>query len=141
MKIAVVTAILAVVILGAAWAYFANDGISATNPQPETLPSESSREAANIDASDQSSLPVSTGEENLVEFRCDASKSITAVFARNIVGLTLSDGRQMELRQYMVGSDIRFVNADETVEFRGQGEGGALIEGGQTTFANCVAMI
>ncbi len=82
----------------------------------------------------------SIGDENLVEFNCDSTKKITAVFTRDIVGLTLSDGRQLELRQSESGSGIRFVNPDETVEFHGKGEGAFLMEAGKTTYANCVAM-
>lgn len=81
----------------------------------------------------------SIGEENLVEFRCAEGKTITAVFARDIVGLTLSDGRQMELRQDVSASGIRYVNAVETIEFRGEGDEGFLMEGGKTTFTNCRA--
>lgn len=83
----------------------------------------------------------SIGDENLVEFRCDGQKTFTAVFARDIVGLTLDDGRQLELRQVVSGSGIRYANPNGTIEFHGKGEGGFLQEGAMTTYANCVAMI
>lgn len=81
----------------------------------------------------------SIGEENAVDFQCADGKSMTAVFARDIVGITLSDGRQITLRQASSGSGIRYLNNTETIEFRGQGQEGFLIEAGETTYAECVA--
>lgn len=79
----------------------------------------------------------SIGSENEVSFVCDEGKTITAVFARTIVGITLSDGRQIELREAASGSGIRYLNNTETIEFRGQGSEGFLVENGKTTYANC----
>lgn len=82
----------------------------------------------------------SIGDENLVQFDCDEG-SITAVFARDILGLTLSDGRQIELRQNEVVSEMLYHNIDGTIEFRGSDAGASFIEGGQTTYTNCIARI
>ncbi len=62
---------------------------------------------------------------------------MTAVFTRDIVALTLSDGRQMTLRQAVSGSGIRYLNNTETIEFRGKGNGGYLMENDKTTYADC----
>lgn len=80
------------------------------------------------------------GGENLVEFRCDGGKTLTAVFERDIVGLTLSDGRQVVLRQTPSASGIRYLSNDTKIEFAAKGEGGFLEENGATTYANCVAL-
>ncbi len=82
----------------------------------------------------------SIGEENLVEFTCAEGKTMTAVFARDILGLTLSDGRQITLRQAESGSGVRYLNNTQTIEFRGQGEKAFLIEGKETTHAECAAI-
>lgn len=79
----------------------------------------------------------SIGDENLVEFVCADGKTMTAVFTRDIVGLTLSDGRQLTLRQAESGSGIRYLNNTQTIEFRGQGDEAFLIEGETTTYAEC----
>jgi membrane-bound inhibitor of C-type lysozyme len=79
----------------------------------------------------------SIGEENLVEFACAEGKTITAVFARDILGLTLSDGRQMTLRQAESGSGIRYLNNTQTIEFRGKEDEAFLVEGGVETYAAC----
>ena len=79
------------------------------------------------------------GDENLVEFKCDGGKAITAVFERDIVGITLSDGRQMTLRQAASGSGIRYLSNDTKIEFRGKGDEGTLIENGATTYSGCLA--
>lgn len=78
------------------------------------------------------------GEENLVEFECDGGKTMTAVFERDIVGLTLSDGRQIVLRQ-AAGEAVRYLSNDTKIEFAAKGEGGTLLENGVTTYAHCVA--
>lgn len=79
------------------------------------------------------------GGENLVSFTCDHGKVMTAVFERDIVGLTLSDGRQITLRQAQSGSGIRYLSNDATIEFSGKGNEGDLIENAKTTYAHCVA--
>jgi membrane-bound inhibitor of C-type lysozyme len=82
----------------------------------------------------------SIGDENAVEFRCADGKSMTAVFARDILGLTLSDGRQLELRQAASGSGIRYLNNTETIEFRGKGADAYLQEGSTETYRDCKAV-
>lgn len=91
----------------------------------ETLPAPTEHQGASI------------GEENLVEFTCTEGKTMTAVFARDILGLTLSDGRQITLRAES-GSDIRYLNNTQTIEFRRQGDKVSLLEGGKTTYGGCV---
>jgi membrane-bound inhibitor of C-type lysozyme len=80
-----------------------------------------------------------TGVENLVTFSCAGGKTITAVFERDIVALTLSDSRQITLRQAPSGSGIRYISSDSSIEFQGKGSGGALVERGETTYASCLA--
>jgi len=79
------------------------------------------------------------GDENLVTFMCEGGKTITAVFERDIVGVTLSDGRQLVLRQAQSGSGIRYLSNDTTVEFRGKGNEASLSENGITTYTACTA--
>ncbi len=81
----------------------------------------------------------SIGEENTVNFTCTDHKSFTAVFMRDIVALTLSDGRQIELRQAISGSGIRYLNNTQTIEFRGKGLDASLAENGATTYSDCKA--
>src|SRR3989344_535051 len=83
----------------------------------------------------------SIGDENLVQFECDGGKALTAVFTRDILAITLSDGRQMELREVETASSVRYHNINGSVQFHAAGEGGYLEEGGETTYANCVALI
>ncbi len=83
----------------------------------------------------------SIGEENLVEFTCAGGKTMTAVFARDILGLTLSDGRQITLRQAESASDIRYLNNTQTIEFRGKEDGAFLLEGGIQTYESCLTNI
>ncbi|MEK7509845.1 MAG: MliC family protein [Patescibacteria group bacterium] len=84
------------------------------------------------------------GKENTVEFACADGKTITAVFARDIVGLTLSDGRQITLREAASASlagqaGIRYLNSTQTIEFRGEGNTASVIENGTTTYTHCIA--
>lgn len=90
--------------------------------------------------SDAAYQGASIGDENTVEFACASGKSMTAVFARDIVGLTLSDGRQIELRQAISGSGIRYLNNIQTIEFRGSGDDAFLTENGVTTYQDCKAL-
>ena len=82
----------------------------------------------------------SIGDENLVEFKCDGGKSITAVFTREVVGLALSDGRQIELRLYeQNGHTTMYENPDRTVQFGGEGNVAYLTEGSVHTYSSCIA--
>jgi membrane-bound inhibitor of C-type lysozyme len=79
----------------------------------------------------------SIGDENAVDFTCAGGTSITAVFTRDIVGLTLSDGRQMTLREASSESGVRYLNNTENIEFRGGDEGASFSENGATTYKDC----
>lgn len=79
----------------------------------------------------------SIGEENEVHFTCADRKTIIAVFARDIAALTLSDGRQITLSESPSASGISYWNNTRTIEFRGKGAEGSLIEEGVTTYENC----
>lgn len=83
----------------------------------------------------------SIGDENLVEFTCAEGKTITAVFARDILGLTLSDGRQITLRQAESGAEVRYLNNTQTIEFRGRDYGALLIEDGVETYKECAVQL
>ena len=129
-----------VVLSGAgAWWYLADmNTVRTTN--------EAEQHETQLPPSDDTPVPTSQapgasiGDENLVQFQCDDGKMLTAVFARDIVGLTLSDGRQMELR-HVEGDAIRYTNPNATIEFGSRGEDGYLTEGGKTTYDHCVARI
>ena len=124
--------------IGAWWYLSGMNTVRTTN--------EAERREAETPPSDDTPVPTrqapgaSIGDENLVQFQCDDGKTITAVFARDIVGLTLSDGRQLELRQAS-GSDIRYTNPHETLDFGSKGEDGYFSEGGEVTYEHCVARI
>ena len=103
----------------------------------ETAQDTKAQAPASEDKKQTEQPSASGGDDNLVVFACMGGKTISAVFTRDIVGITLSDGRQMELRQDVSGSGIRYVSNDGSVEFRGQGEEGFLEENGTTTYSNC----
>ncbi len=122
------------------WWYLQNAStFSATNtPQTEeTQPPPSD----DTPVRHPSSVGASIGDENLVQFDCDGGQSLTAVFARDILGLTLPDGRQIELRQNEVVADMLFHDVSGSIEFRGSDGGASLIEDGETIYADCVARI
>lgn len=102
-------------------------------------PTETPRDNQTEDVRVLDAQGAAIGDENLVTFACEGGKTITAVFERDIVGVTLSDGRQLVLRQAESGSGIRYLSNDTSVEFRGKGNEGSLIESGVTTYAGCVA--
>jgi membrane-bound inhibitor of C-type lysozyme len=79
------------------------------------------------------------GEEALASYTCAEGKTMTTVFMRDLVDLTLSDGRQLTLTQATSGSGIRYTNSSETIEFRGKGEDAYLQEGETITYEDCVA--
>ncbi|ODA67131.1 Membrane-bound lysozyme-inhibitor of c-type lysozyme [Methyloligella halotolerans] len=75
-----------------------------------------------------------------VVFKCDADKSIDAMFYEDKVDLTLSDGRSMSLPQVISGSGARYANADESFVFWNKGNTAFVTEGPDETmtFENCV---
>ncbi|HWO07029.1 MAG TPA: hypothetical protein VNM40_00420 [Candidatus Paceibacterota bacterium] len=138
MRNALIVVGIGALILAGGWWYLAQMNTTTAQNEPPAANNAAPRENATNETSPRPGASI--GDENFVEFACDNAKKITAVFARDIVGLTLSDGRQIELRQEPDDA-MRYLNPGATIEFRAVGEGAALIEGGRTTFANCVAML
>lgn len=136
MKNALLVVGLGAIILGAGWWYMAQSSEQVVEVIRETETTPQAKQPAE-DAKESQGAAI--GDENLAEFKCDGGKSITAVFERDIVGVTLSDGRQLVLRQAVGGSGIRYLSNDTKIEFRGKGNEGSLIENGETTYSNCSA--
>ncbi|MEK7098516.1 MAG: MliC family protein [Patescibacteria group bacterium] len=136
MKNALVFVGIGAIILVGGWWYLAqlNDETIAVIEKAEEQPQTENQPAAN-----PKSQGAAIGDENLVTFKCDGGKTITAVFERDIVGLTLSDGRQVTLREARSGSGIRYLSNDQKIEFSGKGNEGALVENGTMTYVNCLA--
>lgn len=129
---------IALVAAGAgAWWYAMQPESEPAMPQTESKPSESADEPEDVRVIDAQGAAI--GDENLVNFKCDGGKTITAVFERDKAGITLSDGRQIVLRQSVSGSGIRYLSNDTSIEFRGKGQEGELIENGETTYKGCLA--
>jgi len=139
MRNALIVVGIGAIILGVGWWYLSSSTEEAVEvietPESRTPPTQ--QEATTADDSQGAVI----GEENFATFQCDGGKSITAVFERDIVGLTLSDGRQLVLREAPSASGMRYLSNDTTIEFRGKGSEGSLIEGGSTTYANCKASL
>lgn len=129
----------AVILAAGSWWYYTSLNIeTAHNDSPPTVTQprggkeESPPEVpANVSAR--------AGEDALATFSCADGKTMTAVFMRDLVDLTLSDGRQITLTQAMSGSGIRYTDESGSIEFRGKGEEAYLQEGTTITFADCVA--
>ena len=74
-------------------------------------------------------------------FRCDAGKSIAAVFdngPKANVRLSLSDGRRLTLPQARSASGARYANDDESIVFWNKGNTAFIEESGRTTYQGCV---
>jgi membrane-bound inhibitor of C-type lysozyme len=138
MRNALILVGIGAVILGAGWWYMARSSDEVVKVIDEA---EEVRPAAGTDTPTRENQGAAIGEENMVEFKCAGGTSITAVFERDIVGVTLSDGRQLVLRQAQSANGIRYLSNDTKIEFRGEGNTGALIENGSTTYADCTASI
>ena len=74
---------------------------------------------------------------NSVSYKCDAGKTIEAVFTGNTVNLTLSDGRSENLLQSISADGGRYTNSDESFVFWSKGTGAFITESGKTTFNGC----
>ncbi len=135
MKVAVSITILALIALSAFF-FMREDSVPLAQPVTVSQPIETAHEEKPPAPTERQGASI--GEENLVEFACAEAKTMTAVFTRDILGLTLSDGRQITLRQAESDSGIRYLNNTQTIEFRGGGEQASLVEGGGATYANCV---
>ena len=128
----------AIILAGGSW-YLAhmNTGTATSSPAPTPATKQQTAPAENQPSTENQGAAI--GSESTVTFKCDNNKRITAVFERDIVGLTLSDGRQFTLRQSISGSGIRYLSNDTKIEFDGKGNEGFLLESDKTTYANCVA--
>lgn len=121
------------VLVGTLWFFLGANTSPLDSPLATTTPVSISTET-NRDAQG-----AAIGEENFVTFSCPDGMSIAAVFERDIVGLTLSDGRHMTLRQAVSGSGIRYLSNDTKIQFTGKDNEATLRENEKTTYANCVA--
>lgn len=72
-------------------------------------------------------------------FKCQAGKSIDAIFYANSVSLKLSDGRSLMVPQAMSASGARYANKDETFVFWNKGDTAFVTEGkdGKETYSGC----
>lgn len=77
------------------------------------------------------------GVVNSALFKCADNKSIQAIFFKDRVELTLSDGRNMLLPQAVSASGARYANTDESFVFWNKGDTAFVTEGNATTFADC----
>lgn len=128
-----------VVLAGSLWYYTSlnietahNDALPPTAIKPTGSHEESPPEVSE-------NVSARAGEDALASFSCKGGTTMTAVFMRDIVDITLSDGRQMTLTQAMSGSGIRYTNESGSIEFRGKGSDAYLQEGETITYADCVA--
>src|SRR3989344_4913625 len=142
MQKALVIVGVGVIILAGGWWFLANRNTeTARNTwQPPTSPPSTAGPSEPPPTSATLEQGASIGGENEAEFKCAGGKTITAVFTRDIAALTLSDGRQLTLRQAVSGSGIRYLNNTETIEFSGKGDDAFLTENGKTTYADCKAV-
>jgi membrane-bound inhibitor of C-type lysozyme len=79
---------------------------------------------------------------NDVTFRCDAGKTVRAIFKQNSAQLLLSDGRNLEVPHAISADGGRYANDDESFVFWTKGTGAFITEGigakSSTTYQNCV---
>jgi Putative hemolysin len=75
---------------------------------------------------------------NSAIFNCADNKTIQAVFLKDNVSLTLSDGRHLQLPQGMSGSGACYATTDESFVFWNKGDTAVIEEGKETTYKDCV---
>ncbi|OGG72998.1 hypothetical protein A3A38_01130 [Candidatus Kaiserbacteria bacterium RIFCSPLOWO2_01_FULL_53_17] len=145
MRNALIVVGIGALILAGGWWYLArvNTETARNGWQPPTAPPSTKGPSEPPPTSATLEHGASISSENEANFACAQGKSIIAVFARDILALTLSDGRQITLREAESGSlagqaDIRYLNNTGAVEFRGGDGTASLIENGVTTYTNCV---
>lgn len=126
-----------VVLISLGTYFLMKQGETDTYIAPSGQQIEASKEEAPPDPKEHQGASI--GDENLVEFMCADGKTMTAVFARDILGLTLSDGRQITLREAESEEGVRYLNNTETIEFRGVAGTAFLIESGNQTYSECAA--
>ena len=74
---------------------------------------------------------------NAANFLCAGNKSVQAIFFKDRVELTLSDGRNMLLSQAVSASGARYANTDESFVFWNKGNTAFITEGATTSFQDC----
>lgn len=139
MRNALVFVGIGALVLAGGWWIAVKNTETAVNPHRDAPKSTVSTKEESPPEPTTSHQGASIGEENAVEFTCAGGKSMTAVFTRDIIGITLSDGRQLTLRQAESGSGIRYLNNTQTIEFRGKGDEAYLEENGAMTYRDCTA--
>lgn len=129
----------ALIVLAGSWWYYTALNIDVARnqaPQPQAASSRGGHEEIPPEPA-TASQGASIGIENIVTFQCEGGRNIVAVFARDIVGLTLSDGRQLELRQATSDRGVVYLNNTQTIELRGGDGPASLIENGRATHVGC----
>lgn len=84
--------------------------------------------------------PATAGSTVHALFRCDAGRSVDAVFSngvQNSVSLALSDGRTLTLPQAMSASGARYANASESIVFWNKGHTAFIDENGKPSYSGC----
>ena len=74
---------------------------------------------------------------NSVIFNCSESKNIKAIFYKDRVYISLSDGRNMSLPQVLSASGARYANFDQSFVFWNKGNTAFINENGVTTYKDC----
>jgi len=75
---------------------------------------------------------------NPANFNCSENKKIQALFFKDRVELSLSDGRNMLISQAVSASGVRYANTDESFVFWNKGDTAFVNEGNKTTFKDCL---
>lgn len=77
---------------------------------------------------------------NDVVFQCESNKSIHAVFYKNSVHISLSEGIETFLPQTISASGARYANYDESLVFWNKGKTAFVTQGNinSPTYSNCV---
>jgi membrane-bound inhibitor of C-type lysozyme len=75
---------------------------------------------------------------NPANFNCSENKTIQALFFKDRVELSLSDGRNMLISQAVSASGARYANTDESFVFWNKGDTAFINEGDKTTFKDCL---
>ena len=109
--------------------------------QPEEASVQAPREEMQMQKPVQKEVPTSpgasAGPENEVTFLCKEEKTITAVFTRDIVGVTLEDGRQFELREVVSASGAKYEDKSKGLVFWGEGDTAFFEEKSVRTHTDC----
>ena len=79
-----------------------------------------------------------SGIINSVTFTCTGNKTIQAVFFRDKVELSLSDGRHLPLLQAISASGARYANTYESFVFWNKGNTSFIEENNKATFKECI---